>query len=737
MPEHDLEALYLQAQSALKAREYDRAADLLRRIIIVDENYKDASRLLAQTVRLKRRRWYSHPLFWSLLAAAGLVVMGIRFAPRVTAFYKSQIPPPAMTLPAANQTAVPISSPTVTPTAIPLSWKRISMAQEFPRDVISVILADPNDRDVLYIGTQNAGIYKSIDGGISWQPSHNGLGGAWVSSMVFDPQDSQTLYAGVAYGGVYKTGNGGSQWTPINNGAYINGGEITVAAHPKNSQQLYFSPSDFLYITENGGDTWTETRGENITECPRRITDFIVDTEDPRSLLAFNLKNTGAGSDCFTGLYRSTDGGQSWSPTLEIEDFRDSGMLVSDKTGEIIYAVNWLEAHRSSDRGETWKKLSIDGCNALALDPGNSSTLYCVKREKNQIFISKDDGETWTDFPNIGTTIQAITVSPHSNQMVFAGGQGLWAAMDDGKNWSPMNNGTGGSEVEIEFSTSGSNVLYGKGENRALYRSLDGGMTWSSDWLEFEQVLSFEDTGENLYILSDGFYISNDNGASWTPKKLPAFEGFPGGIYIDPLNPSRIFSLYGGKNLFYSEDMGETWSEASGISSTEFFDSRLFFAHASGEKVYAVSDHASYYSEDGGNTWRDCRRLPSSDDGAWGWASGSDARAALDPRDDNRIFVATRGSGVVQSSDGCQNWEFKNSGLGNLFVNTIAIDANSPDTLYASTDGGAYVSYNGGETWGQVNDGLLGATVVYSMIVDNESNVLASTPYGIFKLENK
>jgi len=72
-----------------------------------------------------------------------------------------------------------------------------------------------------------------------------------------------------------------------------------------------------------------------------------------------------------------------------------------------------------------------------------------------------------------------------------------------------------------------------------------------------------------------------------------------------------------------------------------------------------------------------------------------------------------------------------------LNINALKFDPVLPDTVYAGTDSGAYVSFDGGETWGQVNDGLLGATVVYSIVVDQDSNVYAATPYGIFKLENR
>ena len=75
--------------------------------------------------------------------------------------------------------------------------------------------------------------------------------------------------------------------------------------------------------------------------------------------------------------------------------------------------------------------------------------------------------------------------------------------------------------------------------------------------------------------------------------------------------------------------------------------------------------------------------------------------------------------------------------MGILIVNTLAIDPNHPNTIFAGTQAGAFVSFNDGVSWYEINNGLLGATVVYSIAIDQESNVYAATPYGIFKLEGK
>jgi photosystem II stability/assembly factor-like uncharacterized protein len=105
-----------------------------------------------------------------------------------------------------------------------------------------------------------------------------------------------------------------------------------------------------------------------------------------------------------------------------------------------------------------------------------------------------------------------------------------------------------------------------------------------------------------------------------------------------------------------------------------------------------------------------------------------DSRLALDS-DGSRLYLATSGQGVLVSTGNCQSWQASNEALSNLFVNMLAIDPSDSNKIYAGMDGGAYISYDSGATWGQFNDGLLGATVVYSIAMDKDGNVYAATPY--------
>ncbi len=748
----ELESLYREAQSALKAREYDRAGGLLKQVLMVDDDYKDASRLLAQAIKLKRRRWYSHPMLWSALGMVVIVGLGIWIATRIS-FPKAIVPTTTFSpIPAISQT--PSKTPTPTPTSIPLAWKRLYIGQEFPRDNINVIVFDPKDPDVIYVGTQNAGVYKSIDGGSSWQPAHQGLGGAWVSSLVIDPQNPQTLYAGIALGGVYKTTDGGSNWYSKNDGINTDGWEWVsiVVVSPEDSQKIYYSQSYNLYTSTNGGETWTEilSGGSENTGCPRLIGSLVVDPTNPATLLAFNLENPGEDIVCQNGVYKSSDGGNSWTLSLQVEPVfgLQRSTLVFDHAGKNLYAVEKNSVYRSTDHGETWQRLDpsdfgVGECIVLAIDPQDGSTAYCASFIK--ITMTRNGGASWQDLLNKDHT-QSIAVSPHSNQTVFVGWNGLWATMDNGKSWFAANNGLGAIHIGLSFDPLEPSALLLEDETCTVYRSTDGGRKWDpAPERTCQSKMALGASGEWLYWIDqdDGsLRRSQDRGATSKRLNWPIEADTDRIIASLPGNGDRLLVIYSFETpyIFVSDDHGETWHGATLIGwdpccSNPGPGPRLAFDPTSGQRVYLISMTQVFRSDDAGETWQEC--VNRGNTGSWLGTASRKGGMIVQPGNPDRIFLATRGDGILSSIDGCGSWQTANTGLGNLFVNTLAIDPNDSNMIYAGTDGGAYVSFDFGQTWSQINDGLLGATVVYSIVVDKDGNVCAATPYGIFKLEGK
>jgi len=749
----NLDELYKEACAAISARDYECARSLLKRILFIDEDYEDASRLLAQIVGQQRKRWFNGLQLWGILGAVLLVSFAIYFIPRLQVFFASQspsaavtpwsasqspsltIPPPSTSQPSISTMVTRTTIAAFTPTPFPFEWKRISIGQEFTRDTVTAIAVDPTDPDVIYVGTTNAGIFKSIDGGLSWRPAQKDLGRALIHTLVFDSADSNTLYAGTSLGGVYKTTDGGMNWIATNKGIKSSGWEWVsiVVNNPNHGGGLLYTHADGIYTTTDGGRNWelVLAKGGEGKTCPDQPVGLVVHPQD--SSIIFMLNRAREEGPCLHGIYHSQDGGASWSFMGSPEGMipRFNALYIDQKTGNTLVALYYSEAKHysetlyvSNNGGQEWNGIPI-GCEAIGLDEQELATIYCASGDEFQ--KSTDGGEKWEVIASLSTKASAIAIS---SQAIILGGQGLWISTDGGATWEERNNGLGAGHLELRADPVQNSTLYLDDVSCQPYQSLDGGRNW--------QAVREWGCGMNMSL--DGklwgwtdrqiIYASNDAGQTWEEHILPAGERITE-VVPHPTISGRLYAICeedAPSCVAISSDFGVTWDVNNEIE--KLVDGKLYFDHDQGQRVYAFSrDFNVYVSNDAGETWRAYYTESINALGA--------SRAVVDPRDAERLFLATRGDGILISVNGCHSWRKSNEGLDSLFMNAITFNPSNPDILYAGTDGGAYISFNGGESWNEINEGLLGATVVYSIVADTESNVYAATPYGIFKLERK
>jgi hypothetical protein len=155
MTDTHIESLYQEACSALKARDYEYAIELLKRILVVEENYKDTFRLLAKAVRLRKLRWYKNPRLWGVLGLAVVFVLGIVIAPKIGSLFAG--PAPTNTLsPTGTNTALPTSSPTATPTRSPHPTSTVTTIPAWVADFAQPILDAIANRPPISYGNHSA-----------------------------------------------------------------------------------------------------------------------------------------------------------------------------------------------------------------------------------------------------------------------------------------------------------------------------------------------------------------------------------------------------------------------------------------------------------------------------------------------------------------------------------------------------------------------------------------------------
>jgi photosystem II stability/assembly factor-like uncharacterized protein len=245
------------------------------------------------------------------------------------------------------------------------------------------------------------------------------------------------------------------------------------------------------------------------------------------------------------------------------------------------------------------------------------------------------------------------------------------------------------------------------------------------------------DTG---WDIKQSLYISADSGITWD------FANQIGCRLIMDVDGSTLYRIgkshFGGLSegwIWRSPDGGKSWQKIITPSkvitfTTSQIQSGLLYIYTEKWESWVSQQ---YVSEDYGHKWR--AKDPLMDIKT---CHGSTPRfidayrpMAIDPFDGNHVFVIDNGT-LLESHDSCDTTSAFAT-TPNTSMNSIAFDPNNPDILYAGTDDGAYVSFDSGQTWGQANDGLLGAVVVYSIALDKDGNIYAATPYGVFKLESR
>jgi photosystem II stability/assembly factor-like uncharacterized protein len=283
---------------------------------------------------------------------------------------------------------------------------------------INALAIDPTATAKLYAGTPN-GNFRSVDGGRTWLPSMTGLFLPVVASIVVNPSTPSTVYltcldtGGINISrGVYKSTNGGQSWNSANIG-FNNAGAASIVIDPQTPSTLYTVTGSALFKTIDNAGTWNKIGPQTFS-----LGLLVIDPVTPTTLYAAR-----DGSGFNSGLFKSTDSGANWQA---INSGLTSGYLpylaIDPVTPTTLYAAaGGGRLFKSTNGGSSWTTISTTLQGPLAVDPSNPANVYATGTANTGLFKSTDSGTSWKPVNNglRSTSIHTIAVSPTNPSIVY------------------------------------------------------------------------------------------------------------------------------------------------------------------------------------------------------------------------------------------------------------------------------------------------------------------------------
>jgi len=359
---------------------------------------------------------------------------------------------------AATQTALAPSAtitstlpPTETPlpTPLPYKWTLVTDTQILKRDFVQAVEIHPLDDDIIYAGTRSSGVYKSVDGGISWQPASSGITDANIQQIIIDPQAPDTVYVSVSSSGVFKTEDGGEIWRWLDTNSMDHTGpswEISyLAMNPSDPAHLVYTDGITISESRNQGETWERLK---ITFSHPGLVG--IDPVSGNLIAAAGVEWSKGPMTIYLWESKSSNWQlvQEYYPTYEIM----YEYLIYDPIRNKFLLSLGHDDLQSVDGGLTWVGGNYAGGNLAISSQG--TYLSAGHGSPNIQFNGKVPGYVIT---NTRTMPISIAVAPSNSRRIVVGcetgmsGGSLWVSNNGGFAWDKRENGLGAVESTFGF----------------------------------------------------------------------------------------------------------------------------------------------------------------------------------------------------------------------------------------------------------------------------------------------
>lgn len=596
---------------------------------------------------------------------------------------------------------------------------------------VNSITFDPGNVKTIYIGTPDGGVWKTIDGGATWQPKFDTQPTLSVGSIVISPRNSNILYVATSdpfgyntpfWGGTYSIGvrksiDGGNTWTATGLSWTVSQNRTIrkLAIDPRYGKIVLAATSDGLYRTVNGGATWTQI--------------FATSTYD----VAFQPNNPNVVYATTTQVLKSTNGGASFTPTTATCAGSRYSVAVSRSNPTTVYTLcTDGTVQKSTNAGATWSTMTAPGVSlygyydtVLAVSPVNDKNVYVAGFNMKQ---TSDGGATWSSVPTAGhVDNHAITFQPGSGTTLLAGDDGgLFKSINSGATWTSLNKGLSITQFYgIGISkTTPTLMVFGAQDNGNMKLAAGtftnitnaDGMKGFIDW----------SNANNLYVSIQygGLYRSTNGGASFTGISTPSSGAWTTPWTQDPVIANTIYA--GTNKVYKSTDQGTTWTAISGSLAGIGQFAVLKVAPSNPKVIYAGGSTRLYRTTDAGATWNDIT-------GTLPVATNFLTDLAIHDTDANTAYVTfsgyIAGQKVYKTTNGGAAWTNISGTLPNMPADSIVHENKPNNPLYCGTDAGVYYINDSLTDWVPYKFGLPNV-IIDQLEINYSTNTIRAATYG-------
>ncbi len=631
-----------------------------------------------------------------------------------------------------------------------LTWRLIGPAISGGR--IADLEVVPGTQSHIYIGAASGGVWKSLNHGTTWEPIFDDAANLSIGDIALAPSDPLEVWVGTGepnnrnsspWGqGVYHSSDGGKTWR-------LAGLEETrhigrIAVHPTDPDIVWVAALGHLfgpnaergvYRTTDRGETWAKVLH---IDDDTGFVDLALNPADPsivyaaayqRRRRAWGFAGGGPGS----GIYKSTDGGDSWREVtggLPEGDKGRIGLAVSARDPALVTAVVEAEAGGifvSRDRGESWTRVNELNqrpmyYSQLRIDPNDEGRIWLVA---GSLHRSEDGGHTFEALPmeveyNTGVHVDHhdLWIDPEdSRHMILGNDGGLYSTWDGGDHWTFIGNIPIAQFYDIDLDLADPYQVYGGLQDNNSYRGPSRTRRYQGimnrDWqvLDYGDGMYAETDWSDLgtvYLTSQNAGIVRVNLATGDRKALKPFPpdttvsyrfDWKSPILVSPHDPNRVY--LGGNRLFISNDRGESWRATEDLTRQIHQDSLELMGVRPDSTTLSKHDGASGY--------------------------GEITAVAESPVEAGLLWIGADDGSVRVSRDDGAHWEDltdRVAGAAGLpfpyYVSWVEASHAEAGRAYVSLDGHwdddygplAVVTEDFGETWRSLEEGLKGAAAV-------------------------